>query len=83
MLGVQPRLGFAPRQEGPMAQPCSRDSQGPTPLSPSPVGHSEPYLVEFEIPVVNSRAHSHPVPLRERHRVQDVSPMMNEPINLC
>lgn len=83
VLGVQPRLGFTTRQEGPVAQPCSRDSQGPTPLHPSPVGHSEPYLVEFEIPVVNSRAHSHPVPLCERHGVQDISPMMNEPINLC
>lgn len=49
---------------------------------PPPTGNWKPYLEEFEIPVVHRCAHSHLVPLRERHRGQDVGPVVKEPVDL-
>ena len=70
------------RREGPVAQPCPRAFDGPRSSTPIANRRVKPYLVESEVPVIDSRAHGHLVPLCERHRVQDVSPVINEPVNL-
>lgn len=58
-----------------------RDTEGPSP-APSAAGDPKPHLVESEIPVVDGCAHSHLVPLSEGHRAQDISPVINELVNL-